>query len=686
MEIKSSEFFKNMKSLPPVGHPDFYSLIDWEKEKLLGGVTIGGVYISGWLYWHLNHWWIGIDEEDKFGNSVMVPSLPELRDNEWERAEAIEMCKNEKKGYIEIGQRRGGKSETLCSYLVYNATLFENTQNAIIAGNAGDIATLIQKIDFGLPRIWEGIRIDKIDKDWRKSMVRLGYKDQLDINHVWSNIAIRNAADGKNTEVVAGLTLKTFILDECGKFPFGQVISAAKPALLTKNGWRGIPMAMGTGGAFEKGEDAERYFNNPEANNFKGFKDTETSKECGKFFSGLYRMDYKVDSNLADYLINEKGMNFSTLQYRELSKIPMKVSNKEKALEKINEDRNKKKKDPNRVELLKEIMYFPLTPEECFMTEGVNIFNEVAAKQQQEFLLRSGKYQGDRVILRETQEGIQPDIITDESIAPVSTFPLQDNESKAGCIIIYEHPPKGKVPFGLYVGGVDPYKQDQAEHSDSLGAIYIFKRLHDISGERYQDMIVAQYVGRPESIDEWCENCRLLIKYYNALTFAENEDLYFIKYMQFRHEDHYLADEQPFIKALVPTSTVERGKGFHASPKIINFLNNNLKTYSEEVEIVERDEDGEITNQILGMSKILDIMLLEEMKKYRHGGNYDRIRAASAAITLARRLDPYYIPTDQENDSRVKSYRERLRDREKRNIGGALNRGSHRGLSSKTRL
>jgi hypothetical protein len=37
---------------------------------------------------------------------------------------------------------------------------------------------------------------------------------------IWSYIVIRNAKDGNNTEVAAGTTAKSFIMDEVGKYPF----------------------------------------------------------------------------------------------------------------------------------------------------------------------------------------------------------------------------------------------------------------------------------------------------------------------------------------------------------------------------------------------------------------------------------------------------------------------------------
>ena len=42
------------------------------------GVYVGGVYVSGWLYWHLNFFKLSIDKRDEFGNSVRVVTNPNL--------------------------------------------------------------------------------------------------------------------------------------------------------------------------------------------------------------------------------------------------------------------------------------------------------------------------------------------------------------------------------------------------------------------------------------------------------------------------------------------------------------------------------------------------------------------------------------------------------------------------------
>jgi hypothetical protein len=50
---------------------------------------------------------------------------------------------------------------------------------------------------------------------------------------------------------------------------------------------------------------------------------------------------------------------------------------------------------------------------------------------------------------------------------------------------------------------VDPYRQGKSAYSSSLGAVYIYKRMHSITGEVYQDMFVASYVARPDKKETW---------------------------------------------------------------------------------------------------------------------------------------------------------------------------------------
>ena len=649
MQIKSTEIFKNIKTLPPPRTEEFKQLIDWEVEKCTGGININGVHISGWLYWHINHWWIRIDEVDKYGNDIRVKKLPELRDNEWIRAEHLENCKRERKGYVEVGARQTGKSEMEASYFGMNAVLFQNTQNVIVCGNDNDLSLLKDKVDFGLNNVWEGIKIPRLDKTWRSNQVRLGYKTPDGEDQIWSYIVIRNAQDGNNTEVAAGTTAKSFIMDEIGKYSFASTFTAAEPAFKGKHGWRAVPILVGTGGAFDKGKDAENFFYNPEANNFLGIKQTPESKETGLFMSGIYRQDCKEKITLDKWLTQEKGIIFP--KNNALSKIEINVVNKEKASTTITKEREAKKTNPDRTLYLKQIMYFPLTPEECFLSSQENMFDVEAAKRQKQKLLNQERT-GTPVILF-NNEGVVSHEFTDK--LPISNFPLKQNDNKDAPVVIYEFP-ISNPPYGLYVAGVDPYRQGKSAYSSSLGAVYIYKRMNSISGEKYQDMFVASYCARPDKKEVWEEQARLLIKYYNARTLCENDEISFIDYMISKGDAHYLERQPQWLTEIVPNTTVRREYGIHRSAeKIRNFLHGSIKKYMEETIYKETDDNGDTIKEIQGISKIFDPVLLEEIIQFNDDLNTDRLIAAELAIALAMKMDPLYGSVGKTEDVRINS-------------------------------
>lgn len=648
MEIKSTEFFKNMKTLPPPGSEEFNALIKWEEEKILGGVNVNGIHIPGWLYWHLNHWMIRIDDIDEYGNDVRIECLPELRDNEWIRAEALEQCKKQKKGYLEVGGRQGGKSEMEASYFAMNAVMFQNTQNVIVCGNDNDLSLLKDKVDFGLRKLWEGISIPRLDKTWRSNQVRLGYKTPNGDDQIWSYIVIRNAKDGHNTEVAAGTTAKSFIMDEVGKYAFSSAFKAAEPAFKGKNGWRAVPILVGTGGSFDNGKDAENFFYNPEANNFLEFEGPDNTK-TGLFLSGEYRQDCKYKTTLADYLINVKQMSLSNVS--ELSQLEMWVSDTDKAREVITKEREAAKLNPDRTIYLKQVMYYPITVDECFMSASQNIFDIESAKRQKARLLYQERT-GTPVVLYDDGDGVKHNF-TDK--LPITNFPLKINDSKDGPVVIYEFPVENP-PYGLYVAGVDPYRQGKSAYSSSLGSVYIYKRMHSITGEKYQDMFVASYTARPDKKEVWEEQARLLIKYYNARALVENDEISFIDYMIAKGDARYLEKQPSWLQEIVPNTTVKRDYGIHRSAgKIRDFLHTCLKKYTEEIVHVEKGEDGEIISEMKGMAKIFDPVLLEEIIQYNEEGNFDRIIAAELAIGLAMKMDPVMGKIGGEGDGRINS-------------------------------
>ena len=114
MNINSKELYINMGNDIPLWN-DLYSYEEqdddvkqfWENEamKLLNGVTINGVFIHPWLYWHINFWKMMIDVGDD-----RIPGNSQFRDNEWMFAEFLKQAEEENKGIFMFGCRRFGKA------------------------------------------------------------------------------------------------------------------------------------------------------------------------------------------------------------------------------------------------------------------------------------------------------------------------------------------------------------------------------------------------------------------------------------------------------------------------------------------------------------------------------------------------------------------------------------------------
>jgi len=298
-------------------------------------------------------------------------------------------------------------------------------------------------------------------------------------------------------------------------------------------------------------------------------------------------------------------------------------------------------------------MYYPLIVEECFLSSSENIFDIEGAKRQKT-RLQEAAHSGTPVILYDDGEGVKHDFTDKE---PITNFPTKKDDNKDAPIIIYEFPIEDP-PYGLYVAGVDPYRQGKAAYSSSLGVVYIYKRMHSISGEKYQDMFVASYCARPDRKEVWEDQARLLIKFYNARALVENDEISFIDYMIAKGDARYLERQPIWLQEIVPNTTVKRDYGIHRSAeKIRLFLHGCLKKYSEEVLVREHTlaEDGEIAPALKGMTKIFDPLLLDEMMAYNDEGNFDRIIAAELAIALAMKLDPIMGAIGSEGDVRVRA-------------------------------
>lgn len=641
------KLFINMKNEEiPWDKTDPRYSVFWEneKEKVKNGIEIDGFYFTGWLYWHICHWKLttdDINDPDNINSDITIIT-PELRDNELIINKALHQAEKERKGIPIMGLRQMGKTSFMASFGGRAGVIFRNSQNLLMGTNADDLNNITQNMDFGLLNCTPYFRIPRISRDWDSERVLLGVKSKVGDNMVHSTYVIRNTTGGKKTEKGAGVSnLKCNLWDEIGKDDFLSALTATKPAMLSANGWRTIPICSGTGGNVEKAKDAKALFFNPSTHNFLEYVQPD-GRITGLFMPGWLRQDCKYKITLAEYLIKE-GEVSSIPKDSELWLIPVLVSNKEVAIQKINEELSNFLKAGEIKEYNRWKAYYPLSVDDIFLTESNNNFPILDIKPYIEKLDR--EYEPNCIELFRDLDGKINKRTSKKNL--IKKFPVDGHDDKDASIAEYE-PPIDNLPFGTYVGGLDPYNENESSDKiNSLGTLYIFKRIHDPLSP-FQYSVVASYAARPKTLKDFKQNCLLLMEYYNAYTLIERSNTALIDWFIEKNRGYLLADGLEIAKEINPKSSTRAVKGLQPTTPNQRYGMDNLVEYTKESFEVENDNSELI--EIMGFTRIMDSMLLTEMVNYRgkdsssngiHDGNFDRIIAMYHALILAKHLDKY---------------------------------------------
>ena len=647
MNLDSSEFFVNLKSVPDKESEEYVPFWENEDKKITEGVIINGFYFSPFVYWHLNFWSIFVDTI--VGNkAVRKLDRPQLWDTYLAVDETIQKAENHadgKKGVVMVGSRRISKSVLTSSYITHKAVTQKGSDNLISALNGPDLKIITEYVDLGLRNLPEYLKFPRIEDDWKRQ-VTLGYKDKQNVRHEWSKFHVRNFDEGNNTEAAAGLTLSSFLLEEGGKGKILNCLAATTPCFDSPYGWRCSPFVIGTSGDMTKAGDLEELFNNPEAYNFLAVESLDSGKSYGLFIPGTKSLKVPKDPV-------PLGLYLEKSDPSELDYITIWKSDEEKGRELILKSREQIKKSSGLEAYLKEVMYYPLTHEECFLELSQNIF-PVDLLQEQLQKIVSLEANPDYVELYKKSDGSIAHKFSNRK--PVQNFPSKPSDDLEGVIQIWEYPIMN-APYGLYTAGTDPYKQSQAKYSTSLGSTYIYKRVHDIAGEGWSNMVVAAYTGRPRKIETWYEMTKMLLKYYNAKSLCENMDMGFIQHCIEKNDAAFVLERTPsFLNDIHPSSSVNREYGIHMTSDIKDYLNSLIIEYMTEVIERETDESGNIVKERLGVTRILDPLLLKELIKFTPKLNVDRVISFGLTLAMAKSLNSKSVIVSSTEDARMKDY------------------------------
>lgn len=546
----------------------------------------------------------------------------------------------------------------MSSLLQMNATMTIGLSHSVVGFSDSDLSNIGEYCEYGLDHVHPFFRINRTKTDW-SSGVTLGKRMSNGVRDIHAIISIANINMGRktSTQKTAGLTPATAIFDEVGKGPIKKSYTAAMPSYDTPYGWRLSPILAGTGGEVELSKDAQEMFSDPETYNLlvmdwdilnrKAMKGkTWKERKWAMFVPGqMANSGVKRTIGLGDYLGKPDD--------KKLNKIKIDATDFDASTNKLNEER-KKLSTKDRVAYTSHTMFYPFTIDDCFLSSSQNLFPVEYAIKHKNDLLESGQYSG---MLCDVFLESGNKLGTTKSNKQLAGFPFSGGVIDAP-VQIFEMPQSNRFDDFIYVAGQDPYKQAKSD-TPSLGSFYIFKRRVGIR-DPYAYRIVASYVSRPSSIDQFCRTCEVLQKGYGAICLMENADQMYEQYLNRKSgmpASFFLFAGEAIANKYVKAGSRQNSKlGLYPTPGNQNLLFSCVVDYCWQDFVIGYDDSTGLDITVKGIELIDDIALLDEIIQYKPGLNVDRIIAFGHALVLARYFDDNnYMPKskiDEMNNAR----------------------------------
>lgn len=634
-------------TLAPRGTTDYNKYWEQETDRCINGYTApDGEGITGYNYFYLNYSPImRLKEEeytDREGNlrkrRQRILEFPSFWDYDYYYFCAIEQAELEGKHMAVLKCRQRGYSFKGGSMLVRNYMLIPGSKNFAIASE--------QKFLIGdglLTKAWQ--IMDFLDKHTAWAKQRLvstrmertsGYKitdefgKQTEQGYLSSitGITLKN-----DPERVRGTRAKLVLWEEGGKFP--SLLDAwriEQPSVETDDGKAfGLMIAFGTGGTEGASfEGLKELFYKPKSYNVLSFPNIwdegRENTECA-FFVPAYSNLESFDDDGNQVYMDRDGNSY-----------------KEKAVENLIDQRNKVKDGgASQQSIDRFISERPIRPAEAVLELGKNIFPRKLLMDQLTRIRTNKKLQSMKHIVDLEWDGNGQVKATEKPSGDITNYPLKKGDKPHGSVVIWEYPVKDP-PHGLYIGGCDPYDHDDS-FTNSLGSTFIFKRVR--AGEAWTDVIVAEYSGRPDTAEEYYENVRKLLTFYNARLLFENERKGIYPYFTNKHCDYLLADQpDKIISEVFKDSKVQRRKGCHMTKQI--------RAYGEGLILewlLDEFEEGHPN-----VERVYSEPLIEELIENDGVRNVDRVIALCMVMIYREELYQVKVSSAKEQNKQVELF------------------------------
>lgn len=638
-------------NLPPNSHPmsEYYKFWTEETRRCREGYLRehDGEWITGYHYWYLNYSPILLTEEDvvedgtPLGGAMRVKDFPHFWDGDYmffhymDQGRALgkhgNCLKTRGRGYSFKGRSNlakvfvlGDKNEK--SKSEQSAFAIANEKEFLIKD--GILNKFVDNINWSAEHTpWPRSRL----KDSLNDMAwQMGYKDKVSQRNKGTLNEVMGVSLKNDPQKARGKRGPLILWEEMGKFP-GLLTAwqVARPSVEDGGFAFGMMVAFGTGGTDAADfSAAEELYYNPEGYNIYSLPNVyDFGTEGGEARCAFFHPEYLNRKGFYDEDGNSDVVGCLLEVY------------KKRALVKYGSS------DPNAI--VQEKAERPIVPQEAIMRKEGSIFPVMDIKEKlaeigsDESKFVSAHYVGD--LYTTGDGGIKWRMNHD--LFPIRDYPLKDENRlrKEGAVEIFQHPIKvtdGRIPWLRYIMGVDPIDDDYST-TDSLGSAFVF--------DRFNDVIVAEYTGRPATANAFYEIVYRLARYYNALINYENDKKGLFTYFTHRQALNLLSDTPQILKDMEyikdPRMYGNKAKGTNSS-KNVNAWGRRLQAdwmrdiAAGETNTYTDPETGEEIERIplMNLQKIRSIAYLKETVTWNPDGNFDRISAMGMCMILREEL------------------------------------------------
>lgn len=627
----------------PESTSEYFKYWDEERRRCIEGYTADdGDFISGYNYFYLNYCPIQRITNKTFTRAdgttynkrINEVNFPDFWDYDYYYFSAVQEAEEQGKHLCVLKSRRRGYSFKGGSMACRNYYLIPNSKTFVYAANKQYLTE-----DGILTKAWD--YMDFIDKNtaWGKkrsvntqmrkragfyikdeygNQIEMGYKSEI------TGVSLKD-----NPSSIRGKRANLIMFEEGGSMSeLGAAWQIARPSVEV-DGVAFAPMIIwGTGGDEDsKFATLKDMFYNPKGYNCLEFDniwdEAATSTKCGFFVPQYTNMDIRDEHGTRLYMDNDGN----TLYKPAIEYI---LAERQKVIENATSN----------AAIDRYVAERPITPAEAMLEFNGNIFPKKELQEQLSLLRTNKKLQNHKQVgdLVQQPDGTIKWVI--KKNGDITHYPLKQGEDPTGSIVIWEHPNKDASP-GLYIAGIDSYDYDESS-TTSLGSCFIYKRIQSI--EQYSDIIVAEYTGRPKSAEEFYENVRKLLLYYNARAMYENQNKGIFVYFTNKHCDYLLADQPDIINDIVSNSKVNRKKGCHMNKQIKQWGWGLIKDWLNDI-----NADGK-----KNLYNIMSEPLLEELIAANDVVNVDRVMSLTQVMIYREQLYNVKVKeVKKQNRSRV---------------------------------